>query len=174
MSVLYSPDINRKWSCLLLTSLLSASLYAADNISHGCNLEFLSFTTVGNAVEKLSRCYHRRSYREDREYIAAILEEDGNYTVIVQAGARGRDEVSLKIRHRKSQILNSIWHTHGAPGPQRDRYSPTDSRTVRATGLPFYLVTPDGTIKVLGQRKNGGAMSRVTQGWNAGTVIGSI
>ena len=174
MSYPYTLDIHRLWICLCFSCLNPLCLSAVETTVSECDLEKTIFPSVVFAVKKLSRCYHARSYREDREYIAAILEENGAYTVFVQVGVQGRDDVSIKVRRRKSQTINSFWHTHGAPGSHRERYSSTDSKTVRATGLPFYLVTPAGTIKVLGQIKSNGTLSRVTQGWNSGTIIGSL
>jgi len=151
--------------------LFTTQIASGKSLDGDCNLESQAFPCIEAAVYVLSIRYHQRSIREDREYIAAILEENCVYRVTVQAGSPGKDEVSMKISLKKSQALVALWHTHGAPGPRRELYSATDSKMVRTTGLPFYLTTPRGKIKVLGQPENGSVGSRVTPGWNSGTTI---
>ncbi len=146
----------------------------AESLDDDYSLDSQAFPRIEAAVDVLSISYHQRSIREDREYMAAILEENGVYRVMVQAGPPGKHKVRMKIRRKKSQALVAVWHTHGVPAPRRELYSPTDSRMVRTTGLPLYLTTPRGKIKVLGQPENGCVGSRVTSGWNRGTIIGSI
>ncbi len=151
--------------------LLTTQIASGKSLDGDCNVESQAFPCIEAAVYVLSIRYHQRSIREDREYIAAILEENCVYRVTVQAGSPGKDEVSMKISLNKSQALVALWHTHGAPGPRRELYSATDSKTVRTTGLPFYLTTPRGKVKVLGQPENGCVGSPVTPGWNSGTTI---
>ncbi len=150
------------------------AIASGESLDVDFNVESPAFPCIEAAVDVLSINFHQRSIREDREYIAAILEENCVYRVTVQAGSPGKDEVSMKIRLKECQTLVALWHTHGAPGPRRELYSATDSRTVRKTGLPFYLTTPHGKIKVLGQPENGFVGSRVSPGWNEGITIGSI
>ncbi len=135
------------------------------------NVESQAFPRIKAALDALSRSYHRRSIRENREYVAAILEDNGVYRVTVQAGRSGRNRVRMKLRRKKSQTLVAVWHTHGAPGRRREVFSATDSRTVTTTGVPMYLTTPLGKLKVLGKRENGCA---VFPGVNIGTIIGHI
>lgn len=154
--------------------LFTTQIASGESLDGDCNVESQAFPCIEAAVDVLSISYHQRSIREDREYIAAILEENGVYRVMVQAGSPGKDKVSMKIRLKKSQALVALWHTHGAPGRMREWYSATDSKTVRTTGVPFYLTTPRGKIKVLGQSENCSVGSPVTPGWNRGTTIGCI
>ena len=114
-------------------------------------IESQAFLRIGAALRALSMNYHRRSIREDREYVAAILEENGVYRVMVQAGRRGKHKVRMTIRRKKSQTLIALWHTHGALGPRQELFSATDKRTARTTGVPFYLHTPGGEHKRLGE-----------------------
>ncbi len=149
--------------------LLTAQIASGESLDGDCNVESQTFHCIEAAVYVLSISYHQRSIREDREYIAAILEENCVYRVTVQAGSPGKDEVSMKIRLKKSQALVALWHTHGAPGPMGEWYSPTDSKTARTTDLPFYLTTPRGKIKVLRSVE-----SSVFSRWIRGTTICSI
>ncbi len=154
--------------------LFTTQIASGESLDGDFNIESQAFPCIGAAVDVLSISYHQRSIREDREYIAAILEENCVYRVTVQAGSPGKDKLSMKIRFKKSQALVALWHTHGALRPSRELYSPTDSKTARTTGWPFYLTTPRGKIKVLGKSENCSVESRITRGWNRGTTIGCI
>lgn len=90
------------------------------------------------------------SVLDDREHVGAVLRGvDGRHRVTHGLGARGQDRVTFRIDHRRGEQVVALWHTHGAPGPWRALFSPEDRALVLATGLPFYLVTPDGEVKVL-------------------------
>ena len=158
----------------LFSVLFTTQIASGKSLDGDYNVESQAFPRIEAAVDALSISYHQRSIREDREYAAVILEENGVYRVMVQAGRWGEAKVSMKIRLKKSQTLVAIWHTHGARGPRQELFSTTDRRTARTTGVPLYLTTPLGELKVLGQRENGGVGSRVTSGWNRSTTIGSI
>ena len=155
----------------LCSVLFTTQIASGKSLDGDYNVESQAFPRIKAALDALSKSYHQRSIREDREYMAAILEENGVYRVTVQAGLQGRGEVRIKIRLKESQALVALWHTHGAPGRGRELYSATDSRTVRTTGVPFYLTTPRGRLKVLGKRENSCV---VTPRVHYGTTIGSI
>ncbi len=159
---------------LLCSVILTTQIASGKSLDGDYNVESQAFSRIEAAVDVLSIRYHQRSIRENREYAAVILEENGVYRVMVQAGRPGKDEVRMKIRLKKSQALVAIWHTHGVSGPGRELFSPTDSNTARTTGLPLYLTTPRGKIKVLGKPENCSVESRVTPGRNRGTTICSI
>ena len=155
----------------LCSVLFTTQIASGKSLDGDYDVESQAFPRIRAALDVLSKSYHQRSIREDREYMAAILEENGVYRVTVQAGSPGTGEVRIKIRLKESQALVALWHTHGAPGRGRHLYSATDSRTVRTTGVPFYLTTPRGKLKVLGKRENGCV---VTPRAHYGTTIGSI
>ena len=155
----------------LCSVLLTTQIASGKSLDGDYNVESQAFPRIETAVDVLSISYHQKSIREDREYMAAILEENGVYRVTVQRGPRGKHRVRMKVRLKKSQALVALWHTHGAPGARRELYSRMDSRVVRTTGLPSYLTTPDGKIKVLGKPENGCVL---TPGLNSGTIIGRI
>ena len=135
---------------ILCSVLLTTQIASGKSLDGDDNIESQAFPRIGAALKALSMSYHRRSIREDREYVAAILEDNGAYRVQVQAGSPGKIKVTMKIRRKQSQTLVALWHTHGVPGPRRELFSPTDRRTARTTGVPVYLHTPRGQQKRLG------------------------
>ncbi len=156
----------------LCSVLLTTQIASGKSFDGEYYVESQTFPRIRAALDALSRSYHRRSILQDREYAAAIFEENGVYRVTVQKERRGaRHKVIMKIRRKKSQTLVAVWHTHGAPGQMQEVFSATDSRTVTTTGVPMYLTTPLGKLKVLGKRENGCVVPpRV----NIGTTIGRI
>ena len=91
-----------------------------------------------------------RSIREDTEFVGAVLQKaDGTYEFTQGNGKPGQDKVSFRIRRPEGAEIVALWHTHGGHGPTRAVFSPTDAQLVRQTGLPFYLITPDGEVRVL-------------------------
>lgn len=155
----------------LCSVLLTTQIASGKTLDGDYNIESQAFPRIRAALDALSISYHRRSILQDREYMAAILEDNGVYRVTVQAGSPGKDKVRMNIRLKTGQTLVALWHTHGAPGGRREMYSAADSRTVTTTGVPFYLSTPLGKLKVLGKRENGCV---VTPNMNSGTTIGHI
>ncbi len=155
----------------LCSVLLTTQIASGKSLDGDYNIESQAFPRIRAALDVLSKSYHQRSIREDREYMAVILEENGVYRVTVQAGSPGKDEMSMKIGRKKGQTLVALWHTHGARGSGREHYSATDSRTVLTTGVPVYLTTPRGKLKVLGKRENGCV---VTPRAHYGTIIGRV
>ena len=134
----------------LCSALLTTQIASGKSLDGDDNIESQAFPRIGAALRALSMNYQPRSIRENREYFAAILEDNGAYRVTVQAGSPGKDTVTMTIRRKKSQTLVALWHTHWAPGPSGDRFSRTDRKTARTTGVPLYLHTPGGQHKRLG------------------------
>ncbi len=134
----------------LCSVLFTSQIASGKSLDGDCNVESQAFPRIRAALDVLSIRYHQRSIREDREYMAAILEENGVYRVMVQAGSPGNNTVTMTIRRKKSQTLVALWHTHWAPGPTGDRFSATDRKTARTTGVPLYLHTPRGQHTRLG------------------------
>ena len=135
---------------LLCSVLLTTQIASGKSLDGDDNIESQAFPRIGAALRALSMSYHRRSIREEREFMAAILEDNGVYRVMVQAGSPGKHRVRMTIRRKKSQTLVALWHTHWARVPTGERFSATDRRTARTTGVPFYLHTPRGQHKRLG------------------------
>lgn len=86
----------------------------------------------------------------DREWVGGVLRgPDGRYRVTEGVGCPGQDTVTFAVPASAGSDVVAFWHTHGGPGPARDRFSPDDARVVLDTGRNFYLMTPDGSLKVL-------------------------
>ncbi len=130
--------------------LLTTQIASGNSLDGDDNIESQAFLRIGAALRALSMSYHRRSIREEREFMAAILEDNGVYRVMVQAGSPGKHRVRMTYRRKKSQTLVALWHTHGAPSWRQDQFSRTDRKTARTTGVPLYLHTPGGQHKRLG------------------------
>jgi len=175
MTIFKPFRINKGTLQIFICSVLFTTQIASGKSLDGdYNVETQAFPHYKAALAALHICYRRRSIREDREYMAAILEDNGVYRVTIQAGSPGEAKVRMKIRPKKGQTLVALWHTHGALAPTSEWYSATDIKTARTIGLDFYLTTPRGKFKVLGQPEIGSVESRVTPGWHRGTTIWSM
>ena len=168
------------WIIALLGGALTPQVAHGENLDSGCSIQAMAFSSIEAAVGVLSQCYYKPSLREDREYIAAILEANGVFKIAVQTGRRGKDEVTLRIRRKKSQKLVALWHTHGAQGFARDHFSPTDTALVNRLSVPFFLTDPAGVIKrfdpgtkvLRGNKRITGG--RIPRGSATGIIIGHI
>ena len=126
-------------------------------------LHSLEFSSEHEALTALSQSFLADSIREDAEHMGAILEtEDGRILVTHGKAAPGQTQVEFSIGRLKTTKIIALWHTHGAPGRRTERFSITDGETVRATGLPFYLISPRGQISVLELAKTKGSSVRDT------------
>jgi len=101
-------------------------------------------------MERLRDEFLAASGRGDREHVGAVLRlPDGRYRFTQGVGRRGQDTVRFGFERPQRATLVGFWHTHGEAGAARHLFSPTDAELVRQSGLPFYLITPDGGIRVL-------------------------
>jgi len=113
----------------------------------------MDFATVSAAVEALGSAHLERSLASDREFVGGVLRDSrGRFWGTVGAGCSGQDTVTFAVAVPTGTTLAAFWHTHGAKGLFRDLFSPDDAELVRGTGMAFYLVTPDGDLKVLEPR----------------------
>lgn len=146
--------------------------------SMACNVSEAVFRDTEQAVQHLSICFYELSLEEDREYIAAILEEDGTLSVVLQRAESGDDEVTLRFQKRRSQTLTALWHTHGAPGSARNYFSEKDTSIAEQFGIPFYLTDPAGDISIYipGQNNRGRARAGgvIPYGSVRGEKIGNV
>lgn len=101
-------------------------------------------------LERLKAQYLDVSSELNTEFVGAVLRTPScEYTFTQGRGSRGQKKVSFRVRRPADRELVGFWHTHGAHGPSQSVFSPTDAKLVKKTGLPFYLITPDGEIRVL-------------------------
>jgi Domain of unknown function (DUF4329) len=108
------------------------------------------FPTVVATVGAMARAHLDTSLRSDREFVGAVLQDQGGrFRATVGAGCPGQDTVTFSVAVPVGSRLAAFWHTHGAAGPLRELFSPDDAQLVLSTGYDFYLVTPDGELRVL-------------------------
>ncbi len=99
MTIFKPFRINKGTLQIFICSVLFTTQIASGKSLDGdYNVESQAFPHIKAALADLHIKYHRRSIREDREYIAAILEENCVYRVTVQAGSPGKDEVGYEAR----------------------------------------------------------------------------
>lgn len=136
---------------MLLCNLIFMPIYAhADESIQTELLHGFAFSSEAEAVRAMKEHCLADSRRENAEHVGAILQSaDGSFLVTHGQANSGQSSVTFKIRHPPASRIVALWHTHGAPGRSTERFSITDGQTVRQIGLPFYLITPKGDIKVL-------------------------
>lgn len=106
--------------------------------------------SVETGLDRVKEQFLDVSIRQDMEFVGAVLRHpDGSFEFTQGRGRPGQDQVSFRIRRPLDAELVGFWHTHGAHGPTRAIFSPTDAELVKRTGLPFFLITPEGEIRVL-------------------------
>ena len=106
--------------------------------------------TLETGLDRLKEQFLDLSIRQDTEFVGAVLRRaDGTYAFTQGRGKPGQDKVSFRIQRGADTEIVGLWHTHGEQGPTRAVFSPTDAKLVRQTGLPFYLITPEGEVRVL-------------------------
>jgi Domain of unknown function (DUF4329) len=109
-----------------------------------------SFVSIEAAVRANATARLDDSVTFDREWVGGVLRgPDGRYSVTEGVGCRGHNTVKFTVPTTKGSELVAFWHTHGSPGIARDRFSPDDARVVLTTRREFFLMTPDGALKVL-------------------------
>ena len=140
--------------CPLLTQ-------ASDSIKTDL-LDSFVFDSEIEAVKAMKDHCLAESRSENAEHMGAILQrEDGQFMVTHGKAAPGQESVTFTIRRAPDTKIVALWHTHGSPGRHTERFSITDGQTVRQIGLPFYLLTPKGDIKVLEKVTKGQSTARV-------------
>ena len=138
-------------SAMVLGTLVSASPPAAleCGVVH-TRATAASFASIEAAVRAHATARLDDSVAFDREWVGGVLRgADGRYRVTEGVGCPGQDTVTFAVPVIKGSDVVAFWHTHGAPGIARDRFSPDDARVVLATGRNFFLMTPNGSLKVL-------------------------
>ena len=132
---------------LLISTLLSVSQVNATVATEVLNWQM---PTLPGGLERIKDQFLDISTQRDIEYVGAVLKTpEGLYQFTYGRGLPGQDRVSFSVRRPLNLELVGFWHTHGASGAARAFFSPTDAELVRQTGLPFYLITPAGEIRVL-------------------------
>jgi Domain of unknown function (DUF4329) len=140
---------------VVLTSVLTIICVLCHADTSPCEIAIAEIpaSTFGSAIEAaraMSDRYRLPSALLDVEYVGAVYAlPDGRFGTAVGRGCPRRDGFRFRIPDRPRAILVALWHTHGSGDFSRRFFSATDAATVRRTGLPFYLATADGGLRVL-------------------------
>ena len=140
---------------VVLTSVLTSScvLCVADAIGCEITTAEISANTFGSEVEAahaVSDRYRQLSALLDVEYVGAVYAlSDGRFGTAIGRGCPRHAGFRFRIPRWPQATPVALWHTHGTDGFSRQFFSATDAATVRRTGLPFYLATVDGALRVL-------------------------
>lgn len=129
----------------MFCALTLASIAAADSSAERTAPQ----VSVEAVVIAFSQRYHAISRASDREFIGAVLATAAGYVGVAEPGRRGHDRIHLRIALQPGERLVALWHTHGAAGYARELFSPIDTALADHLGVPFYLTTPAGEIRVL-------------------------
>ena len=110
-----------------------------------------AFSSLEALARDASRRWLPRSVREDRELMGGIfqsLSEPLRFAYSIAIGRRGGDEIQTRLRTPAGHRFVALWHAHGAPGRGRELFSARDVRLANELGVPIYLVTPAGVLRV--------------------------
>lgn len=133
-------------AAIVAVSITSIALQAPS--ATACGSPSPAQRSVEAVVLVLRDCYLDPSVRQDREFIAPILQTPQGFVGIVIAGEPGHDRFRLRLRIPSDQRLVALWHTHGAGGADRELFSAADTRLANELGLVSYLTTPTGQTRV--------------------------
>lgn len=146
------------WLTLFCTTIFMPLHAQADETIFSELLDNFVFASEVEAIKTMKQHCMAESSRDNAEHVGAILKsEDGRFMVTHGQANPGQESVTFSIRRPPSLKIVALWHTHGAPGRKTERFSIADGQTVRQIGLPFYLITPKGQIKVLEKATKGQA-----------------
>ena len=109
-----------------------------------------SFPSEIAAVREMSERFLETSVVQDVEFFGAVLQDShGDYRATYGQGCRGVDQIHFSVLLAKGSKIRAFWHTHGRRGLARNLFSAADAASVRSHHLPFYLIDPEGLIRVL-------------------------
>jgi hypothetical protein len=133
-----------------LVNMVCASVVLAAAPIQTRMLGTMEYESKIDAIKALGHKFLADSITEDVEYMGAILKTPtGTYRVSHGKSRPGQNRFHFTVLRPESLTVIAYWHTHGAHGDLRDKFSVTDTQTVIKTGLPFYLITPAGGLKML-------------------------
>lgn len=141
------------YTATLSAAALSATLFSTSAVA-ACKIE--RFDQLGDQLESVQAALslaHQRigaeSIEDDTEYVGVIWKNADGFAITAGRGCEGGDSFEFRLRPKAGYQVAALWHTHGAPGPFRKMFSPEDGHFVRHTGLPSYLLTASGAVKIL-------------------------
>lgn len=96
--------------------------------------------------------YNPISIKNDVEYMGAVYKQSVRgrvqYGYTVGVGEPGKDSVSVTFSLPVNSTLMAFWHTHGADHWTRNYFSEVDTQLANDWGVPFYLATAKGDLRV--------------------------
>ena len=130
----------------MITLIIATALAAVSPCEDGA-----TFSSLESAVDILGTCYHRKSQKNDKEYITSIVEQDGVYTIHTADDHTTGNPSTIKIHREKGQTLVALWHTHGKDRTGRDAFTVGDVDLAYKLQVPIYLVRPQGELYIFTQ-----------------------
>ncbi|MEQ8859171.1 MAG: DUF4329 domain-containing protein [Pseudomonadales bacterium] len=158
-------------------TLLTALIGLWTPLSVGCPIDttrFLDdrFASELSALHRVAAEVGPDSVQNDVEYAGALYRVDDAYRINLGRGCPGEDTFTIRLPVPRGHSLIAFWHTHGTDGAMRSWFSPEDFELVAAHRRPFYLITPDGELRVLrpGMRNRQGATLGQVSGARPGST----
>ncbi|MDR0910329.1 MAG: DUF4329 domain-containing protein [Spirochaetaceae bacterium] len=107
------------------------------------------FPTPDAAASDFGNNYNDNSINENREYWTTIVPKNDGYTYM-QPTTGDVSNITLPTPPEGPDVAVAGAHTHSAYDPKYDgnNFSDTDKKTSEKYQKPFYLVTPNGSLKV--------------------------
>jgi len=173
-------------STILLVSVgLMNPLRAGATTGQGSVTWAAVFDSELAAVLDAVNLYNPVSVKNDVEYMGAVYRQvlggRARYGYTVGMGEPGQDAVTVSFRLPADSKLLAFWHTHGANHWSRNYFSDIDTKLANDWGVPFYLATPQGELRVFqpGDRVMGRLEARrlglgEQRGYASGRVLGSV
>lgn len=113
------------------------------------------YDNLEDAVLAAGGIFNPLSIEQDREVGGGIVQDsDGKYYFTFTLGEPKTGQVDMVIRKPRSHKLVAIWHSHGAPGPSRHRFSKNDVQSVHDLGVDSYMVDSTGAVRKLSKDHN--------------------
>lgn len=160
--------------CTFISVLLTGHADASQTIQTRMIKNSLYLTEL-HAVTAMARLFLVDSVKNDVEHMGAILvTPGGKYQVTHGRSVPGKDAFRFSVLRPVSLKVVAYWHTHGAHGSARGKFSASDSQTVQNTGLPFYLITPQGEIRVLQEMSEHNSNQFLSPGSRSGIFVAKI
>lgn len=108
------------------------------------------YDTLEAAVLAAGGIFNPLSIEQDREVGGGIVQDsDGKFYFTFTLGQPKTGKVDMVIRKPRSHKLVAIWHSHGAHGPSRHRFSKGDIESAQKLGVDSYMVDSRGSVRRL-------------------------
>lgn len=144
--------MNMLSTMLLISAGLIAPLHVQASVEPGDAAWVQVFDSELAAVLDAVSSYNPVSVKTNVEYLGAIYKQvlggAERYAYTVGVGEPGRETVTVSLRLPPDSELLAFWHTHGASHWTRNYFSDVDTALANQWGVPLYLATPQGELRV--------------------------